>query len=275
MSLLKFVWSSLTTSSHRGLHVTGSFLMLPVLYENVSPESIPREINRVQDILISKRYLCEHHKTGVFDTKTQDAIKAFQHDNDLVPDGIVSTLTWSALLYPRLSRLSQLTEVNKAAIYELQNNLFKIGFKYIQINGRFDLATERVVKQFQKNYGLQIDGVVGPMTMSTLLGQKHQPEFDSVQPKFPLLNVLAIRSLLPIAVLSLGIMVSPFKENLTILELFSYTYALVCIVPCISKRLSFQPSSAFLESSPYFLTGFMSPYILQLIKNWVFISLVK
>lgn len=274
-SLLKSIWSTATILSRREIQEIGPFPLLPVLHENINPENIPREIKRVQDILISKRYLCERQSTGEFDRATQDAVKNFQRDNGLVADGIVATLTWAALLYPRLSRLSQSSEENKSAIRKLQKNLSEMGLKNVDINGTFDDITERAVKQFQQAYGLQIDGVVGPMTMSTLLGQKHQPDLSGKQAIFHSRNMLALRPLIPVFFLSLGIIVSPFKESLTILEIISNTYALVCVVPYVSERLSFKTSSVVLESSPYFLTGFMSPYFLQAIKKWATVFLTK
>lgn len=52
-------------------------------------------------------------------------------------------------------------------VIELQTKLQKLGYP-IKIDGDFGPKTENVVKLFQRNKGLVVDGIVGPKTLSEL-----------------------------------------------------------------------------------------------------------
>ena len=52
-------------------------------------------------------------------------------------------------------------------VRELQTKLNKVGSN-IAVDGSFGPATENAVKEFQKNYGLAVDGIVGPNTTKKL-----------------------------------------------------------------------------------------------------------
>lgn len=52
-------------------------------------------------------------------------------------------------------------------VRELQQLLVRAGFS-VGIDGDFGPATERAVRLFQKNHGLEVDGVAGPATMKVL-----------------------------------------------------------------------------------------------------------
>lgn len=64
-----------------------------------------------------------------------------------------------------------------AAVRELQKLLVRAGFS-IEVDGDFGQATERAVRLYQKNNGLEIDGVAGPATMAALQKLKVTPDED-------------------------------------------------------------------------------------------------
>lgn len=63
-------------------------------------------------------------------------------------------------------------------VKQLQTKLNAIGYDIgiCGIDGDFGTATEKAVKQFQKDHGLTVDGVVGPKTWAALDGSEKQPE---------------------------------------------------------------------------------------------------
>lgn len=71
--------------------------------ENKRPNRILRkgnsgsDVQNLQDLLNGLGYKCGT-ADGIFGSKTQAAVKAFQQDNGLVPDGVVGMDTWSKLL---------------------------------------------------------------------------------------------------------------------------------------------------------------------------------
>ena len=125
--------------------------------------------------------------TGTFDENTENAVRLFQEQNGLPPDGIVGRATWNALtvaygrtvnslppeyldraneIYPGrfLSRGQEGNEV-----LELQRliNLASANYPYIPAvteDGIFGTATENAVRAIQSNSGLPVSGVAGPLT---------------------------------------------------------------------------------------------------------------
>ena len=61
------------------------------------------EVKYLQQKLLSKLYNVGNID-GIFGKQTQDAVKAFQMENGLIPDGIVGVNTWKALLNDNNSR---------------------------------------------------------------------------------------------------------------------------------------------------------------------------
>lgn len=54
-------------------------------------------------------------------------------------------------------------------VYELQGRLKYLGFYQGKIDGQFGQRTYRAVRQFQSQFGLKVDGVVGPKTKRELV----------------------------------------------------------------------------------------------------------
>ena len=54
------------------------------------------------------------------------------------------------------------------AVTRLQEGLYQLGYDPGTVDGTFGPNTERVVKEFQTNNGLDADGIVGPRTWTAL-----------------------------------------------------------------------------------------------------------
>ncbi|MEL6401306.1 MAG: DUF4407 domain-containing protein [Cyanobacteria bacterium J06626_4] len=149
--------------------ITHLFSKRPVLHSNLSQETLQNAIGELQDILYAKGYLAR--LSGLFDQETEQAVKAFQKDSHLIPDGVVGPITWACLRYPMLQRQGgNFPSDMQMATKELQSLLRGEGLQVKDPEGQFGQSTEKAVKRFQRLHGLKSDGVVGASTWSILLG---------------------------------------------------------------------------------------------------------
>lgn len=159
---------------------------------------------------------------GVFGSATKNTVMEFQRIFNLVPDGIIGRSTWYEItkIYVAVKQLAELTsegerigigktpptttiQLNSRGelVVELQFLLNYIAVFFSEIpfvvqSGVFRDDTKRSVVEFQKNFGLTADGVVGPATWSKLYSVFHsihqnvpeipvQPEPSPDIPAFP------------------------------------------------------------------------------------------
>ena len=113
---------------------------------------------------------------GVFGANTQRAVTAFQSANGLTSDGIVGQNTWRTLLVlPPRPTIRQ----GSSGVYvrylqqKLTSKLYPLG----NIDGIFGNATREAVVAFQRENGLNADGIVGPLTWqsASVVGGRAQP----------------------------------------------------------------------------------------------------
>ncbi len=126
-------------------------------------------------------------QNGVFDEATEEQVKAFERFYGLNPDGVVDFRTWILIreIYSNiLAGLPEGYEGTAAELYpgynltpgmsnndvrEFQTYLRVIGqnieaVPVIEVTGYFGPETERAVTIFQRLYGLEPTGFVGPLT---------------------------------------------------------------------------------------------------------------
>jgi peptidoglycan hydrolase-like protein with peptidoglycan-binding domain len=101
---------------------------------------------------------------GIFGPMTTAKVKDFQRSVNIDPTGIVGDKTWPALIVT--VRYGDHGDAVKA----VQDYLHRAyGFTDLPVTGNFLDQTLRDVKTFQARYGLEVDGIVGPMTWSTIV----------------------------------------------------------------------------------------------------------
>jgi N-acetylmuramoyl-L-alanine amidase len=110
---------------------------------------------------------------GVFRERTETAVKDFQRSLGLLADGLVGPITWREVVeagYRPGGRLLYLRQppFRGTDVSELQRMLNDLGFDPGSVNGLFDARAARAVRDFQKNAGLQDDGVVDAAVFKTL-----------------------------------------------------------------------------------------------------------
>ena len=131
-------------------------------------------------------------QTGVFDTQTENAVKAFQRTFGLEPDGIVGRNTWNdiyrayrgivvdqgllsggAALYP--GSILQLGSSGEyvSLLQEYLNELARVypSIPSVTVDGRFGQATDTAVRAAQNQLGLTPNGIVGAVTWSAIANE--------------------------------------------------------------------------------------------------------
>lgn len=133
--------------------------------------------NRGADVL-AIQYLLRHSgqsapTSGVFDSATTTAVRAFQTAKGLGVDGIVGPQTWGALV-PTL-RSGDTGDAVRALQVEL-NAKRRLS---LTVNGTFDAATNTAVRNFQSHAGIGVDGIAGPVTWKNLVWHYDYPDFGA------------------------------------------------------------------------------------------------
>jgi peptidoglycan hydrolase-like protein with peptidoglycan-binding domain/GH25 family lysozyme M1 (1,4-beta-N-acetylmuramidase) len=117
---------------------------------------------------------------GSFGPQTDTVVRNFQKEKGLTLDGIVGPATWDALWtapvssgdpvpipaippFPGVMRRG----AHGDGVRQLQQRLFDRGW-HIGVDGEFGRQTDTVVRNFQKEKGLTLDGIVGQQTWDAL-----------------------------------------------------------------------------------------------------------
>lgn len=150
------------------------------------------EVAQLQQFLLDNNYNIDRDGiNGEFDTKTVEAIKAFQKDNSLVQDGIVGIGTRAVILYrhmgarperdtyyvdtwPNIMTNSSTDAKTNGAVSNLQSFLYQQGYNLGEtgthgIDGKYGGKTSTAVKAFQAKYYLKEDNLVGPSTKAVIM----------------------------------------------------------------------------------------------------------
>ncbi|MEM9246626.1 MAG: peptidoglycan-binding domain-containing protein [Cyanobacteria bacterium P01_F01_bin.153] len=153
---------------------------------------------------------------------------------------------------------------------------------HVIADGIFGSKTEKAVKQFQRSHRLQPDGIFGPATWACLVGERPERRRTTKQLSWsvPLPSVLVLKQVLILLLIAMGIYFSPLDEFKMIswwasAEPLMRSYALVCIVSLVLKKLAINPLElekvSLLQFSPYFLVGFLHEQIFDCLTlaNWL------
>lgn len=109
-----------------------------------------------------------------FDAAVEHAVQAFQQQRGLITDGIVGPATFRALrdaryrlgARPLAFLVSQ--PMTGDDVFTLQERLLELGYDAGRPDGMFGAQTERALRNFQRDYGLVVDGICGPNTLRSL-----------------------------------------------------------------------------------------------------------
>ncbi len=110
---------------------------------------------------------------GAFGPETERAVRLFQEKREREPDGIVGPDTWREMVdasYKLGDRQLYLMEppLRGDDVRELQATLNNVGFNAGRVSGVLGEQTNNAVRDFQRNVGLDADGIVGETTVQAL-----------------------------------------------------------------------------------------------------------
>ena len=140
------------------------------------------QVRQWQTILAGAGHLPPGGIDGVFGTDTEVATKRFQEQLGIEADGVVGPdtraatarmLAWVAAAaknQPREPAYPGVVEHGDTgwAVKVWQRELVRRGYR-LSVDGRFLDSTERAVVNWQRNHGLEPDGIAGPQTWHSLL----------------------------------------------------------------------------------------------------------
>ena len=114
---------------------------------------------------------------GLFGSASKSALKNFQTQNGLISDGLIGKNTCNSLLDKKnvvtkktnnLEIENKVIQKSSEALKTSQQKLKELNLYSGPIDGISGTKTKNAIKEFQKNAGLSVDGVLGPNTLAAL-----------------------------------------------------------------------------------------------------------
>ncbi len=135
------------------------------------------EVHDIQRRLLDLGYKLEPNELeelgGRFGTSTDAVVREFQSRRNLRVDGLVGQDTWGQLVEASW-RLGDRLLYHRVPMHRgddvrgLQRKLNALGFDTGREDGLFGAQTDEAVREFQRNVGHEVDGIVGPETVLAL-----------------------------------------------------------------------------------------------------------
>lgn len=133
-------------------------------------------VQEVRDRLVRLGLLSSNTSAAedVFDDILLAALRYFQQSRGLTVDGVVGPRTFRRLEEARWKlgdrNLSFMPGhlIHGEDVAQLQQRLIELGFALDRVDGIFGRGTDRVVREFQRNVGLEDDGIAGPQFFKSL-----------------------------------------------------------------------------------------------------------
>ncbi|OLF18297.1 N-acetylmuramoyl-L-alanine amidase [Actinophytocola xanthii] len=110
----------------------------------------------------------------VFDELVEHAVRTFQQQRGMITDGVLGPATYRALrdatyqLGARPLAYLVSSPVSGDDVLALQERLLELGYDAGRPNGVFGVQTEGALRNFQRDYGLTVDGICGAATVRAL-----------------------------------------------------------------------------------------------------------
>jgi N-acetylmuramoyl-L-alanine amidase len=130
-------------------------------------------VRDLQQRLASAGHVPTGDVAGRFGPATEAALRAFQEARGIRVDGICGPETWAALVESGLALGDRLLyerspNLRGDDVTELQQRLNALGFDAGREDGILGHQTGAALREFQRNTGLSVDGILGPETLDAL-----------------------------------------------------------------------------------------------------------
>lgn len=243
---------------------------LPTLYLDQKFDSWQAALDKLQLELCKNNFLNE--PTGCFDHATKEAVKKFQDSKQIKVDGWVGPLTWAALLYPTLGRKIQILPGDEDYVRELQNILLSREKLRLKVDGHFGRRTEIALKKFQTHYSIEPDGICGPLSWSTLKGQR---VFFDGHTSVKSSALFALEQFVMVFSILIGMYFNPMGINMDIpfLNALVTSYGLTfCVHPFLEPVFELYLARfefPLLKFAPYVIAGFVWRPMLGFILSFI------
>ena len=135
--------------------------------------SAGKAVRDLQQRLASAGYAPVDEEAGVFGPATEVAVRAFQEARGIRVDGVCGPETWAAIVESGFAlgdRLLYQRSPNLRGddVAELQHRLNALGFDAGREDGILGHQTAAALREFQRNTGLSVDGILGPEALRAL-----------------------------------------------------------------------------------------------------------
>lgn len=140
----------------------------------IGPGATGEDVRDVQSRLGALGFRIEPEEHGTYGPSTQEAVRAFQQHRHLLVDGLVGVSTWEELVEAGHALGDRVLYLRYPFfrgddVRALQGRLNLLGFDAGREDGIFGERTDRAIREFQRNIGVGLDGIVGPGTLQHLL----------------------------------------------------------------------------------------------------------
>lgn len=119
---------------------------------------------------------------GDFGSVTEKSVKQYQTRNKLSADGVVGAKTWTSLDGKLENQPTIRRNTKGNAVLVAQSLLTNLGYNLGAIDGKFGVATENAVREYQRANKLTADGIVGAKTWASFASAK--PKSASKEPVY-------------------------------------------------------------------------------------------
>ncbi|CCH67696.1 N-acetylmuramoyl-L-alanine amidase [Richelia intracellularis HH01] len=140
----------------------------PVIYIPDEEDNPNKNVLRLQRALNRMKFTGQDGKLlvedGIIDTQTKIAVENFQKVTAIQQTGIVTNITWAAINQILSKRILRRNHAGGVAVRYVQ---YRLG---ADNDGIYGPQTEELVKGFQQQNSLAVDGIVGSITWTQLIG---------------------------------------------------------------------------------------------------------